>query len=132
MNLKVVTPQRTVLDIDSVEVVTAPGSEGELGILPHHAPLLTKLNSGIVSYTIGGKKRYLALEGAFMEVAFNQVSILADSAILPEEADARKAQAARARAEEEMKKRLEGTDFQRVEAEMRKALLELKLIEHIK
>ena len=65
-----------------------------------------------------------------MEVSDNKVNILADYAILPEEADERRAQEARERAQREMDKRLEGTNFQQVEAELRKALLELKLLEY--
>lgn len=130
LSFKVVTPQRTVLDRDDVEMVLAPGSEGELGILPHHAPLLSKLDPGVVKYRVEGKDHYIGLEGGFLEVSSNKVSILADKAILPEEADSRRADDARRLAKEQLEKRLEGTDFVKVEAELKKALLELKLLEY--
>lgn len=130
MTLKVVTPQRMVLDRDDAEIVLAPGVEGELGILPNHAPLLSRLKSGVVKYKVGGKNHYVGLEAGFLEVSSNKVTILADKAILPEEADLRRAQEARQLAKEQLEKRLEGTDFIKVEAELRKALLELKLLEY--
>lgn len=132
LRLRVITPARVLLDRADVSVVTAPGTEGELGILPRHIPLFTKLKEGVVMYRTGDKKNYFGVANAFLEVSENTVTILADDAILPEEADAKKAEEARKQADETMKKRLEGTNFQEVEAQMRKALLELKLIEHIK
>lgn len=130
LTLKVVTPQRTVLDRDDVEMVLAPGAEGELGILPNHAPLLSKLKQGIIKYRVGGKNHYIGLEGGFLEVSSNKVAILADKAIFPEEADLLRAEDARRLAKEQLEKKLEGTDFVKVEAELRKALLELKLLEY--
>lgn len=132
LKLRVITPTRVVLDLMDVSVVTAPGTEGELGILPRHTPLFTKLKEGVVMYKMGDKKNYFGVANGFLEVSEDTVTILADDAILPEEADVKRAEESRKRAEEIMQKRLEGTDFQKVEAEMRKALLELKLIEHIK
>lgn len=132
LHFRVVTPQRTLVDLDNVKIVTAPGFDGQISVLPYHAPLLTKLQSGLISYKTEHEERFLGVSQAFMEVSDNRVNILADYALLPEEADERRAQEARERAQQEMEKRLEGTDFQLVEAELRKALLELKLVEHTK
>lgn len=132
LRLRVITPARILLDRTDVSVVTAPGTEGELGILPRHIPLFTKLKEGVVMYRTGDKENYFGVVSAFLEVSENTVTILADDAILPEEADVKRAEEAKKQAEETMKKRLGGTNFQEVEAQMRKALLELKLIEHIK
>lgn len=129
-HLRVATPQRILVDLDNVEVVTVPAEEGQISILAFHTPLLTKLAPGVVSYKTEHEERVFGVNQGFMEVSDNKVNILADFAILPEEADVRRAQEARERAQREMEKRLEGTDFQQVEAELRKALLELKLIEH--
>lgn len=118
------------MEKDNIELVLAPGSEGELGILPNHAPLLSKLKEGVVKYRVGGKDYYIGLEGGFLEVSSNKVAILADKAILPEEADLRRADEARRLAKEQLEKKLEGTDFIKVEAELRKALLEMKLLEY--
>lgn len=132
LHLTLATPSRSVLDIDDVESVVAPGVEGELGILPNHAPLLTKLKDGVVKYRVGGDQKYIGVTSAFMDVVDNKVTIISESAVLPEEADEARAEEARRQAHEQLEKRLEGTDFRQVEAELRKALLELKLIEHIK
>lgn len=132
MKLSIATPTRKALEVEDVDAMTAPGVEGELGILPNHAPLLTKLKDGIVRYRIAGKNHMVGVTSAFMDVADNVVTIITESAILPEEADRVRAEEARTMAREQLQKRLAGTDFRRVEAELRKALLELKLIEHIK
>lgn len=132
LRLRVITPSKALVDLDNISVVTAPGSEGELGILPKHIPLFTRLKSGVIMYRTDDKKNYFGVTSGFMDVQDNVVTVLADDAILPEEANVGRAEEAKRKAEEAMQKRLEGTDFQKVEAEMRKALLELKLIEHIK
>lgn len=130
LHFRVVTPQRILVDLDNVKTVTAPGVHGQISILPYHSSLLTKLEPGLVTYKTEHEERFLGVTQAFLEVSDNRVNILADYALLPEEADERRAQEARERAQKEMEKRLEGTDFQKVEAELRKALLELKLVEH--
>ena len=65
-------------------------------------------------------------------MAENQVTVISEAAVLPEDADLKRAQEAKDRAKVELEKRLEGTDFKMVEAELRRALLELKLLEHIR
>lgn len=132
LHLTLATPTRNVLDLEGVESVTAPGVEGELGILPNHSPLLTKLKDGVLTYRIGHERKHIGVTSAFMDVVDNEVTIISESAVLPEETDQARAEEARRQAHEQLEKRLEGTDFQQVEAELRKALLELKLIEHIK
>jgi len=126
----VATPQRILVDLDNVTGVTVPAGEGQVSVLAFHTPLLTKLQPGLVTYKTEREERFLAIHQGFMEVSDNKVNILADFAILPEEADQRRAQEARDLARQEMEKRLAGTDFQLVEAELRKALLELKLVEY--
>jgi F-type H+-transporting ATPase subunit epsilon len=112
-------------------VVTADSEEGRISVLAFHTPLLTRLRPGVVEYKTEREDRFLGIHEGFMEVSDNKVNILADYAILPEEADQRRAEEARQRARQEMAKRLEGTDFVQVEAELRKALLELKLLEQM-
>lgn len=129
-HLRIATPQRILVDLDNVSAVTAPGEEGQVSVLAFHTPLLTKLQPGLVVYKTEREERFLGIHQGFMEVSDNKVNILADFAILPEEADQRRAEEARQRAQAEMEKRLEGTDFVMVEAELRKALLELKLLEY--
>ncbi len=129
-HLRVATPQRILVDLDNVSVVTVPAEEGQVSVLAFHTPLLTRLKPGLISYRTEREERFLGVNQGFMEVSDNKVNILADYAILAEEADQRRAQEARERAQLEMEKRLSGTDFHQVEAELRKALLELKLLKY--
>ena len=130
--LSLATPSKQILEIEDVEIVNAPAEIGDVGILPNHAPFLSKLRDGVINYRVGGNNFYIGVNGAFMDVAENQVTIISEAAILPEDADLKRAQEAKDRARVELDKRLEGTDFKMVEAELRRALLELKLLEHIK
>ena len=132
LHLSLATPSKKVLEIDEVEIVNAPAEIGDVGILPNHAPFLSKLRDGVINYRVGENNFYVGVNGAFMDVAENQVTIISEAAILPEDADLKRAQEAKDRAKAELEKRLEGTDFQMVEAELRRALLELKLLEHIR
>lgn len=132
LHLSISTPDRQVVELDDVSLVGAPGAEGDVGILPNHAPLLTKLKDGVVTYRINAVDHQVGVSHAFLDVADNVVTIITDLAILPDEADRVRAEQARQRAKEQLEKRLAGTDFQMVEAELRRALLELKLLEHTK
>jgi F-type H+-transporting ATPase subunit epsilon len=102
IQLEVVTPERRVL-AESVDTVTVPGLGGELGILPGHTPLISQLQTGVLSYTQGTTTRRLLVSGGFVEVNNDRVSVLADLAEFPEEVDA-----ARARTEREEAERLLG------------------------
>lgn len=132
LHLSLATPSRQILEVEEVEIINAPAEIGDVGILPNHAPFLSKLRDGVINYKVGGNNFYVGVNGAFMDVAENQVTIISEAAILPEDADLKRAQEAKDKAKAELEKRLEGTDFQMVEAELRKALLELKLLEHIR
>jgi F-type H+-transporting ATPase subunit epsilon len=97
IRLEIVTPERLLLS-EEVEEVTIPGSEGYLGILPGHLPLLTTLGVGILSYHQGGRKRSFAVSGGFAEVLGDRV--LADTVERPEEIDVPRAQEAKQKAEQ--------------------------------
>ncbi len=86
LNLEIVTPEKKVLS-DAVESVTIPTSSGEIGILTNHAPLISTLKSGILSYTRGGATEKMVVAGGFVEVSANNVSVLADSAETAAEID---------------------------------------------
>jgi F-type H+-transporting ATPase subunit epsilon len=86
-----------------VDMVVAPGSEGVLGILPHHAPLLTTLNYGVLVVKQGGAEEAFAIAGGIMEVLPEKVTVLADVGERVEEIDVARAEAAKARAEELLK-----------------------------
>ena len=80
MKLEIITPESIIYTGD-VESVIAPGSEGELGILPHHASLMTALPAGDIKVSVNGQANSYSVGGGFLEVKDNQVTILADSAV---------------------------------------------------
>lgn len=86
LNLEIVTPEKKVLS-ESVESVTVPTTSGEIGILTSHAPLISTLKSGILSYTRGGVTERMVVAGGFVEVSANNVSVLTDSAETAAEID---------------------------------------------
>lgn len=125
---EVVTAERAVFD-DQVDMVVAPGIEGQLGILPHHAPLMTALTFGeLVIHRQDQEDEYIAIGGGFMEVRPDHVTILADSAERAEEIDLERAEEAQLRAQELMaQKQREDVDFIRAEAALRRSLIRLKV-----
>ena len=101
MRLEIATPTRQLVSAEADEVV-APGSEGYFGVLPGHAPFLTTLGSGEVSYRHGREEGHLAVIGGFAEVQADRVMILAETAERPEEIDRERAERARQRAEQRL------------------------------
>ncbi len=130
LGLKISTPEKLVLVAENIQMVSAPGVDGEFSVLPGHAAFATKIKPGIIKIreSSGGLKR-IAIGSSFFQVKDDQIIILAEHAILPEEVDRQKAQEAKERARLALEKRLEGTNFQKVEAELRRALLELQFID---
>jgi F-type H+-transporting ATPase subunit epsilon len=104
MLLEIITAERQVYS-DEVDAVVAPGIEGQLGILPHHAPLMTVLQPGELLIRKGGEEAFLAVTGGFMEVLGNKVTVLADAAERSEEIDEQRAQQAVERAQERIRSR---------------------------
>jgi F-type H+-transporting ATPase subunit epsilon len=102
LKLVVVTPEKKVVDAE-VEQVELPGELGYLGILPGHAPLISLLKTGVLTYEGAGGGKSLALSAGFVEVANDAVSVLADLAEEPSQIDAGAAEKDRSRAEEELK-----------------------------
>ena len=84
MKVVIITGEKEIYS-DSADVVVAPGSEGDLGILPHHAALITSLRSGEIMIRKDGEETLLAVSGGFMEIMDNTVTILADAAEQAEE-----------------------------------------------
>ncbi len=126
LHLEIITPEKVVYT-DEVGMVVVPGSEGNLGILPNHIPLFTKLKSGEIKVKKENEVILLAVSGGFVDVQPTKVTILADSAIRSEEIDEEKALAAKARAEELMKQKLSEKEFTLAEASLRRALAELRV-----
>jgi F-type H+-transporting ATPase subunit epsilon len=121
LHVTIVTAERTVYDGEA-EMVNAPGSEGQLGILPRHAPLLTLLKVGELRVRHGGADEGFFIGGGFLEVNRNVVTVLADDAERASTIDESKAEEARRRAEAILAQRPEGMDEAAVAAELERAV----------
>lgn len=127
MNVSVVTPDGKVFDGD-VEMVSVKTTEGGLGILPNHIPLVTPLTIGTVRIKKGSEITLVAITGGLMEVRGDQVSILAESAELPSEIDVSRALAAKERAERRLHlEKRDEVDFKRAEMALKRAINRLKV-----
>jgi F-type H+-transporting ATPase subunit epsilon len=132
IKLEIVTAERVVYS-EEVDAVIAPGVEGQLGILPHHAPLMTMLQAGELVARKGGEEESMAISGGFLEVRPDRVIVLADQAERAEEIDITRAESAKQRAEERLRDRkAAGLDETRAEAALRRALTRLSVAEKIK
>ncbi len=131
IRLDIVTAERVVFSED-VDVVVAPGVEGQLGILPHHAPLMTMLQPGELRVKKGDEEFFLAISGGFLEVRPDRVIVLADTAERAGEIDIARAEEAKRRAEEQLSRRAPEADMAQVEAALRRSLIRLKVAERRK
>jgi len=118
--LEVVTAERELYSGD-VDQLIAPSRQGQVTILPNHAPLLSQLESGLLEYRVNDEDQALAVTGGFMEVMGNRAVILADSAERAEEIDEERAQAALDKAEERMSSRDTDIDFERAVQQLARA-----------
>ncbi len=128
--LEIVTAERIVFS-DDVNTVVAWGVEGQLGILPHHTPLMTMLQPGDLLIRKDDEEQYLAISGGFLEVRPDKVIILADACERAEEIDIARAEAAKRRAEETLKMHPPGVDAGASEVALRRSLARLKVVERI-
>ena len=127
LSLEITTPMRMVV-AEQVDEVVAPGIEGYFGVLPGHAPFLTTLGTGIVTYRIGRDEHQLAVSGGFAEVRNDKVIILADTAERPEEIDRARAERARERAERRLSGRAqEEVDYARCQIALARAVTRLSV-----
>jgi F-type H+-transporting ATPase subunit epsilon len=127
MRLEIITAERLVYS-DDVDVVVAPGIEGQLGILPHHAPLMTALQPGELMVRKNGEESYLVVSGGFMEVLGNRVTILADAAERSDEIDEQRAQQAVERARERLEKREADIELEQALSSLRRAQVRLNVV----
>ena len=131
--VEIVTAERVVRTEENVEVLIAPGSEGQLAILPRHAPLMTTLDYGELIFRRGTDESAFAIGGGFLEVHSDHVTVLADVAEAAEDIDVDRAEAARRRAEEQLAgardQSVSEADLARAQASMQRALLRLRVAE---
>jgi F-type H+-transporting ATPase subunit epsilon len=128
VKLDIVTAERVVFS-DEVETILAPGIDGELGILPSHAPLMTMLVPGELLVKRSGEEFSLAISGGFLEIRPDRVIVLADTAERAEEIDAARAEEAKHRAQEQLNQPLAEGDAARIEASLRRSLVRLRVAE---
>ncbi len=126
MRLEVVSPERVVYSED-VDMIVAPGIDGELGILPRHAPLLTALKPGEILVRQGGQDAYMAVGSGFLEVLGNKVTVLADTAEREDEIDEDRAAEAMDRAQERVVGATAAMDLERAMASLRRSQARLKV-----
>jgi F-type H+-transporting ATPase subunit epsilon len=127
LTVEIVTNERIVFSETDVEMVSAPGSEGMLGILPNHAPLVTTLSAGELRIKKGGSEQSMVVFGGFMEVLPDKVIVLADVAEKMEEIDVQRAEEARKRAEDAIARGGDRTDLAAAEARLSRAQVRIKV-----
>ena len=128
LKLDIVTAEQLVFS-DDVDIVIAPGVDGEMAILPHHAPLMTMLQPGELVVRKEGEETFMAITGGFLEVRPDRVTVLADTAERAEDIDAARAEEAKRRAEQRISEKRSDTDVTRAEAALRRSLVRLKVAE---
>ncbi len=126
IKLDIVTAERSVFS-EEVDAVVAPGIEGQLGILPHHIPLMTTLQAGELRVKRGGEEFSLVISGGFLEVRPDRIIVLADAAERAEEIDLARAEEAKRRAQEYIGHPAPEIDLAQAEASLRRALARLEV-----
>lgn len=127
MHLEIITAERQVYS-DEVDMVIAPGFDGQLGILPMHAPLMTMLKPGELTVRKDGENMYVAVSGGFMEVLGNKVSVLADACERSDEIDEQRAEQAVRRAQERLANRGSDMELERAVSALRRAQVRVDLV----
>ena len=131
IRLDIVTPERMVYS-DDVNMVIARATDGDIGILPGHAPLIAGLEIWPLRVRTDAGEISIALCSGFIEVRSEKVTILASCAELPEEIDVKRAAAAKARAEERLKAAVPEIDVDRAAVALRRALVRLRVAQHMR
>ena len=126
MRLEIVTAERVLFQGD-VDVVVAPGIDGEIGILPKHAALMTVLQPGELRYRTGDAEEHFVVTGGFIDVHGDKVSVLADAAERADEIDLARAEEAVSRARQRIAERQGDLDLERALHSLRRAQVRLNV-----
>ena len=126
IKLEIVTPQATVFS-DDVEMVTLPGVEGQMGILPQHVRLMTQLVPGEMIVRKDGQDRFLAVGEGLIEVTGDRVAIVTDMAVAAENIDEAKAEEARERAAARLREKISSEEVASVNASLARSLAQLRV-----
>lgn len=129
LSIELVTPERQLVAEDNVDVVIAPGVEGQFAVLPRHAPLITQLQPGVLTLRREGRDQHLAVSGGFLEVFNDKVTVLADASERSEEIDVKRAMEARDRALQELAAPLEPSVTLRARIALLRALARIRAYE---
>ncbi|MFN8629602.1 MAG: F0F1 ATP synthase subunit epsilon [Chloroflexota bacterium] len=129
LHLEIVTPERLAYS-DDVDMVLVPGIEGELGILPHHTPLVSLLGLGELKIRKDGQEESFAIAGGFLQVRPDKVVVMAETASMASEIDLEKAQEARKEAQRALESGFhEGSDLSAARAALQQSLLQIRVAE---
>jgi F-type H+-transporting ATPase subunit epsilon len=131
IKLDIVTVERVVFS-DDVDIVVVPGQEGEMGVLPHHAPLMTTLKPGELIARKSGEEYSMVISGGFLEVRPDRVIVLADSAERAEEIDIARAEEAKKKAQEQLAHPASRSEAASAEAALRRALARIEVADRKK
>ena len=131
LKLEIVTAESPVFT-GEVDAIIAPGTVGQFTILPHHAAFMTMLEAGELCLRVGGQETFMVVSGGFLEVMDDKVIVLADAAERADDIDAARAEEAKKRAQEQMKRPLTGPELVVAEAALRRSLARLKVSERRK
>ena len=126
LKLEVVTPEAKIYSED-VEMVTLPGSEGEMGVYPMHVPLMTQVNAGELIVRKDGQDHFLAVGEGFVEITGDHVAIMTDMAMKADDIDETKAEEARKRAEARLSEKLGAEEQATVQAALMHSMAQLKV-----
>lgn len=127
IHIEVVTQERLILDEPNADMIVLPGSEGVIGVLPRHTPLLTTLDIGELRIKVGNDEHVVALYGGIVEIRPDKVVVLADMAEQAGEIDLEAAEAARRRAQEMMRKGPPADQVAIISQELRRAELAVRV-----
>ena len=130
LTLELVTPERAIVH-EAVDEVQIPGSEGYLGVLPGHTPLLTTLQVGELWFRQGDDRRYVSVAFGFAEILADRVTILAQVAERAEEVDVDRAQEAARRSRDRLTRAPVELDFERARVSLMKSLIRLQVASKI-
>ncbi len=131
--LEILSPEGEIFK-EAVEKTIFPTVQGEITVLPYHAPIFTKLTEGEIIIKKGDKEHYIAISGGFLEIKDNLVNVLADYAVRSEKIEIKKVEEAKKKAEEAMKQKekMSEVDFAMLEKDLKKSILELKISEKVR
>ncbi len=131
ITVDILTPEKNVLHTEADSVVL-PAADGELGVLPHHAPLVSQLQPGEIRLRTGNETQHFAVSGGFVEVQNNHVVIMAETAEMAHEIDVERARQAAERAKAALRTPSAQVDLAQAEAALRRALMRLRAAEAIR